>query len=291
MKNKAKRLEAIAAYLFLLPEVLIMLAFVFIPMIYSMSLSFFDWNGFNPEKKFVAFANYLFCFGSREFWNSLKVTFLYTLLYVVLLILLSLIFALLNHSIKKKVGSLYRTLIFAPHAVSLVIAGIVWQFLFSAPKGYINQVVRFLGFGTQAFLGSRNQALGCIIVIALWIAVGYNMIIFVAALKEIPLSYYEAADLDGAGVFKKFWYITLPSLKDTSVFIFIVSTIAGLQVFEPVQVLTSGGPAKATYVIVKYIYDTAFQLYNIGTASAAAFILFVVIMTLTILQLKITKQM
>lgn len=104
------------------------------------------------------------------------------------------------------------------------------------------------------------------------------------------MSLYEAAALDGAGVFQKFWYITLPGLKDTSIFVFVVSTIGALQLFEPVQILTSGGPAKATNVIVKYIYDTAFQLHDMGGASAAAFILFVIIMLLTITQLKITKM-
>ncbi|MCI8726642.1 MAG: sugar ABC transporter permease [Hungatella sp.] len=290
MKNKAKRAETIAAGLFLLPEMAVMLVFVFIPMIYALYLSFIKWNGFQKDRSFVALENYELIFKNHEFWASIKVTFIYMAAYVTLLFLLSLALALLNHSVKSKAGQLYRTLIFTPHAVSLVIAGVIWTFMFSAPKGYINQLIGLFGIKPQAFLGSRSQALGCVIVISLWIAAGYYMIIFTAALKEIPMSLYEAAALDGAGVFQKFWYITLPGLKDTSIFVFVVSTIGALQLFEPVQILTSGGPAKATNVIVKYIYDTAFQLHDMGGASAAAFILFVIIMLLTITQLKITKM-
>lgn len=290
MKNRAKRAEALAAWAFLLPEMALITIFVFLPMLYAFYLSFINWNGFQKDKTFVGLENYALIYESVEFWESLKVTFIYTIVYVILLFVLSLAFALLNHSIKNKASQLYRTLIFAPHAISLVIAGIIWTFMFSAPKGYINQLIGVFGIRPQPFLGSRNQALGSIIVISLWIAVGYYMIIFTAALKDISVSQYEAAELDGANVFQKFGYITLPSLKDTSIFVFIVSTIGALQLFEPVQVITSGGPAKATNVIVKYIYDTAFQLHQMGSASAAAFVLFAIIMILTIAQMKITKM-
>lgn len=290
MKIKAKRAETMAAVGFLLPEMAVMLIFVFIPMLYALYLSFIRWNGFQQDRRFVALENYAITFKNHEFWASIKVTLVYMVFYVGLLFVLSLVLALLNHSVKHKAGQFYRTLIFTPHAVSLVIAGVIWTFMFSAPKGYINQLIGAFGIGPQAFLGSRSQALGCIIVISLWIAVGYYMIIFTAALKEIPLSLYEAAALDGAGVFQKFLFITLPGLRDTSIFVFVVSTIGALQLFEPVQILTSGGPAKATNVIVKYIYDTAFQLHDMGGASSAAFILFVIIMLLTIAQLKITRM-
>ncbi len=289
MKNKAKRKEVIAAYSFLLPEMLVMLVFVFLPMMYALYLSFHNVNTFSATQVFTGLENYRVTFANKEFWDSLRVTFTYSISYVVLLFVCSLLLALLNHSVKNKAGRLYRTLIFAPHAVSLVIAGIIWTFIFSAPKGYMNQLIGLFGMKPQAFLGSRSQALGSITAISLWIAVGYYMIIFAAALKDIPVSQYEAADLDGAGVYKKFWYITMPNLKETSIFVFVVSTIAALQLFEPVQVITSGGPAKATNVIVKYIYDTAFQLHNIGGASAAAFVLFLIIMALTIIQFKITR--
>lgn len=290
MKNRAKRAEALAAWAFLLPEMALITIFVFLPMLYAFYLSFINWNGFQKDKTFVGLENYALIYESVEFWESLKVTFIYTIVYVILLFVLSLAFALLNHSIKNKASQLYRTLIFAPNAISLVIAGIIWTFMFSAPKGYINQLIGVFGIQPQPFLGSRNQALGSIIVMSLWIAVGYYMIIFTAALKDISVSQYEAAELDGANVFQKFGYITLPSLKDTSIFVFIVSTIGALQLFEPVQVITSGGPAKATNVIVKYIYDTAFQLHHMGSASAAAFVLFAIIMILTIAQMKITKM-
>lgn len=290
MKKNNKRYEAVAGYLFLLPEVALMLVFVFVPMVYALYLSFTKWNGFSPEKEWVGFQNYISMLKSSEFWHSLKTTFTYMIFYVVALFVISLALALLNNSVKNKAGRLYRTLIFAPNAVSIVIAGIIWTFMFSSPKGYINQIITMFGGTPQPFLGSQKQALGSLVVISLWIVVGYYMIIFTAALKDIPVSQYEAADIDGAGPLQKFWYITLPSLKDTSIFVFVVSTIAALQMFEPVQVITSGGPAKATNVIVKYIYDTAFQLHNMGGASAAAFILFLIIMVLTILQFKIAKM-
>ncbi len=290
MKNKKKRQEVRTAILFLLPEMLVMVVFVLFPMIYALYLSFTEWNGFNPVKEFVGLRNYVNLFQNEEFWNSFSITFLYTILYVVLLFVVALLFALLNHSIRGKSNQLYRTLIFSPHSVSMVIAGIVWSFILNNQKGYLNQLLQLFGIPRQGFLASRSQALICIVFISLWIAVGYYMIIFVAALKDIPASYYEAAEIDGAGPLQKFAFITLPSLKDTSIFVFVVSTIAALQLFEPIQVVTKGGPAKATYTIVKYIYDTAFQLQDMGGASAAAFILFLVIMLLTIVQFKVTKM-
>lgn len=287
--NRMKRREALAAYLFLAPEVLLLILFVFVPMAYAFGLSFTQWNGFNPVKLFVGLENYKTLLHEAEFWNSVKITAIYAVGYVGLLLVISLAFALLNNAVRGRSNQLYRTFIFAPHAVSIIVAGIIWTFIFNNQKGLANQLLGLIGIPRQMFLASRAQALFCVMVMSLWIACGYYMILFLAALKDIPQAQYEAAGIDGAGTFKKFVYITIPGIKDTTLFVFVVSTIAALQLFEPVQVITKGGPAQSTYVVVKYIYDTAFWLQSMGKASAAAFILFGIILVLTLLQLKLSR--
>ncbi len=282
--------ETAAAYAFLAPELLLLLLFVFVPMIYAFRLSFTDWNGYAQIKNFIGLGNYETLLREAAFWASVRITAVYTVGYVALLVAVSLALALLNNAVLGRAGQFYRSFIFAPHAVSLIVAGIVWAFIFHNQKGLLNQALRAVGLPRQLFLASRSQALYCVMVMSLWISCGYYMILFLAALKDIPRSQYEAASIDGAGAMTKFVYITLPGIKDTSLFVFVVSTIGALQLFEPIQVITHGGPAQSTYVVVKYIYDTAFWLQRMGKASAAAFILFLIILVLTLIQLKLSRM-
>ena len=290
MKNKAKRAETTAAGLFLLPEMAVMLVFVFIPMIYALYLSFIKWNGFQKDRSFVALENYELIFKNHEFWASIKVTFIYMAAYVTLLFLLSLALALLNHSVKSKAGQLYRTLIFTPHAVSLVIAGVIWTFMFSAPKGYINQLIGLFGIKPQAFLGSRSQALGCVIVISLWIAAGYYMIIYLASLQSVSTDILEAADIDGASPFQKFRNITVPMISGAFTINFTLSLINGLKVFDQISVMTDGGPGFTSETLVYLLYKVGFNEGRQGFGTAVGIVLLFLIIVLNTIQQKFLRS-
>jgi len=278
--------EAITAYMMLLPDLLGLFVFSFIAIIYAFHISMHDWNGLT-EMKFIGISNYLSALGKSEFWISLWVTAKFVLMYVPAIFCSSLLLALFVQSIRGKMQQFYRLVYFLPHSISVVIAGLVWAFIYDPQAGYLNSILNMIGFEKQRFLYNPNQALPCIVLVNVWLALGFNMIIFLSALKEIPISYYEVAEIDGANFIHKFIYITLPLIRDTSIFIAIVSTIGAFQSFDVIMVMTGGGPVMSTTVTVLYIYKQAFEISKFGYASSISFLLFFIIMSLTLLQLKL----
>jgi multiple sugar transport system permease protein len=285
-KNRLKRKEALTAYGFVLPNFIGLTIFVFVPMVYAFYVSLHQWNALSP-KVFVGFDNYVQMAKDKEWWHSVYNTFIFTIIYVPLLFGLSLFFAVLIHQLKSRYESLARTLFLLPFAITSVISATIWMFLYDPRNGFINQVLKFFGGHSQQFLGSTNQALISIIVVIIWINLGYNMMIFLASIKEIPTDYYEAARIDGATGWKAFRFITFPLLRGTSIFILVVTTIGSFQVFDQIMVMTKGGPANATEVSVLYIYKQAFEFLNMGYASALAVVLFIIIFVLSLTQLKL----
>ncbi len=281
--------EIITAYGFLLPDLLGLTVFVFLPMIYAFYISLYDWNILG-SKIFVGFENYKMLASDQQWWKSVYRTFLFTLIYVPTLYTLSLFFAVVINRLKQSYQSLARTLFLFPFAITSVISAVVWMFLYDPRNGFINQFLSSIGLPNLQFLGSTDQALISIVVVILWINLGYNMTIFMSAIKEIPKDYHEAAKIDGASNWKAFWHITFPLLKGTSMFILIVTTIASFTVFDQIMVMTKGGPASATEVSVLYIYQEAFEFMNMGYASALAVVLFCIIFLLSLAQLKIFSE-
>jgi multiple sugar transport system permease protein len=196
---------------------------------------------------------------------------------------------MLLNGIKGNIVRFIRTLYLAPFAITSVISAVLWMFLMDSRFGYFNQILNAIGIPSQQFLGSTSQAMGSVITVILWGNLGYNMMIFLAAIKEIPHDYFEAARMDGANRFQMFRYITFPLLREISTFIMIVTTIGSFQVFDQIQVMTKGGPANSTEVSVLYIFKQAFELLNLGYSSALAFVLFVIIFILSIFQLRIYR--
>lgn len=281
------REEMITAYLMIAPDVLGLLVFIFIPIVYAFYISLHDWNGIT-EMTFAGIKNYSNLMKDNSFWQSLWVTIKYALLYVPAVFCVSLLLASLLHGLKGKRQAFFRTAFFMPYAISTVIAGLIWVFVYDPMKGYLNQFLRLFGVSSQAFLGSTTQALPSIAVVGVWLVLGYNMILFLSAIKDIPSSYYEAADIDGANSVHKFFYITLPLLKNTSMFILVMTTINSFQAFDQIKVMTNGGPANATMTTVLYIFRQAFEVNKMGYSSAIAFVLFVMIMLMTLLQMKLS---
>lgn len=287
--SKRKRREYLVAYAFILPDLIGLAVFVVIPIIYAFYISFFEWDFIN-EKVFVGAANYIRMWKDASWWNAMLRTLKLTVLYVPLLFCLSLFFAVLISTVKSKIGSFIKTSFLMPFAITSVIASTLWMFLYNEKRGYLNAVLSSLGFKNQKFLGSNKQALVCVIIVLLWINLGYNMILFLSAIKDIPESYHEAATIDGANRWHIFRYITFPLIRQTSIFILVTTTIASFQVLDLIMVMTKGGPAKATEVGALYIYDRSFNMMEMGYGSALSVFLFLSLLIFSFVQMRVTSE-
>lgn len=281
--SKARKREERAAYLMLLPNIIGLFVFLILPIIGAFYISLHDWNGMTPMK-FIGIDNYLKLFRDQKFFRTLGVTLKYSLIYVIGVFCISLGLAVLLTKLKDKFQSFFRTAFFLPYAVSTVIAALLWSFMYDPMRGYINQIVQLLGGEKHGFLADTNQALVCVVVVAIWLVVGYNAIIFLAGIKDIPSSYIEAARIDGAGGVCIFFRIIMPLLRETIVFVLITTTIGSFQAFDLIKVMTNGGPALSTNTTVYYIFRQAFEVNKMGYASAVSFIMFIIIMILTGIQ-------
>ena len=270
---------------FLTPNLLGFLVFTMIPVGVGIGMSFFKWDGAN-EPMFIGLANFARMFTDSKFQNSLQVTFLYTALTVPVTIVLSLLVAsLLTANIK--LTTLYRSIFFFPYIASIVAVAIVWQFLYHAEMGPINEFLRSIGIAEPPrWTSSKDTALVAVAIMNTWRSVGYYMVLYIAGIVSIPGVYYEAAEVDGANVWQRFWHITLPMLSPTTFFIVIISIINSFQSFTPIYVMTGGGPGTVTQVLVFRIYEEAFVLSNFGYASAMAFVLFLIVLLFTIFQFR-----
>lgn len=287
--SKRKRREYLVAYAFILPDLIGLAVFVVIPIIYAFYISFFEWDFIN-EKVFVGAANYIRMWKDASWWNAMLRTLKLTALYVPSLFCLSLFFAVLISTVKSKIGSFIKTSFLMPFAITSVIASTLWMFLYNEKRGYLNAVLRSLGIENQKFLGSNKQALVCVIIVLLWINLGYNMILFLSAIKDIPESYHEAATIDGANRWHIFRYITFPLIRQTSIFILVTTTIASFQVLDLIMVMTKGGPAKATEVGALYIYDRSFNMMEMGYGSALSVFLFLSLLIFSFVQMRVTSE-
>lgn len=278
----------LVGYGFLLPDVLGLAVFVALPIIGAFYISFHDWTGIGAQR-WSGLANYRQLIHDAAFLQSLKITAIYTVSFVPLLFVISLALALLVNQGLKLTGFL-RSAFFAPFMVSLVVSSVIWSFMLQDPAGAINTIVGWFGIAPQAWLGSTRLALISVIAVTLWQSVGYSMIIFLAGLQDIPGVYYEAARVDGASGWRRFRSITLPLLRPTSVFVLVISFIGAFQLFDPIFVMTQGGPANATTTAVYYIYQQAFQFLQLGYASALSVVLFAIILVFSLVQLRVFRQ-
>lgn len=274
------------AWLSLLPALGFFAVFVGFPMVYAFYLSFHDWNMTAPTPDWVGVENYAALLDDDLFLQSLVQTTLFTLGITACIVVFSLAAALLLDQ-KLRLIRLYRTILYLPAVTSLVAIGIVWVWMFDPQYGLINQLLRALGIEGPVWLADTRVALLSLVITAAWRNVGYFATIFLAGLQGIDTMYYEAARIDGAGAWDCFWRITLPLLRPTILFVVVMSVILSFQVFALVYVMTGGGPAGSTSVIVFYLYQQAFTYFRMGYASAVGYVLFVIIFVLTLLQFKL----
>lgn len=287
--SKYRKGDLPSAILFLSPTLVIFSTFILFPVFFSFYLSFQKWNMFSGEATYVGLDNYIRMFESAEFWIVLKNTAIYTLGTIPLNMALSLAIAYVLN--KKLAGKKFlRTAFFAPVIISPVAAAVIWRWMYDPNFGLVNYFIGFFGFDAVNWLNEPTAAMFALIIMGVWKTFGINMVMFSAGLQGIPDSYYEAAELDGAGKFAKFWHITIPMLAPTTFFIMIMSMISSFQVFDLVYVLTSGGPLGSTKVLVFYVYEYAFKFFEMGYASAISYFLFALLFVLTMVQIRYMKS-
>ncbi|TAK22833.1 MAG: sugar ABC transporter permease [Chloroflexota bacterium] len=245
---------------------------------------------FSPTREFVGLNNYLSVLASGEFWLSMNNTLYYAVGVVGLELTAALALALLLNRPLRGL-SLYRTAFFAPVVTSTVAVSIVWLWLFDPQTGLFNYILSLLGLPESGWLTDPTMAMPAIILMSTWHQAGYYMVIYLAGLQAIPREFYDAAKVDGAGRWTLFRHITWPLLTPTTLFVLIIGMIGALQAFDAFYVMTQGGPLKATQTMVFYLYQVGFKFYEIGAASAMAYLLFVVIFTLTIIQWKVVGRL
>lgn len=284
-----QRRETLTAALFIAPDFIGLIVFVLLPIVFAIYVSFFDWNLISPMK-FVGLANYQRLVSDSEWWMSLLRTLQFALIYVPALFIVSLALAVAFTKLAGRASAVLRSAYLLPFAVTSVIASTLWMFLYQEKTGYLNAFLNLLGIPDQQYIGSPNQAMVSIVVVVLWINLGYTSLLFFSAIKEVPVSITEAARLDGAGGWQTFWRITLPLIRPTVIFVIVTSTIAAFQILDIILVMTKGGPADATQVGVLYIYQRSFQRLEMGYGSALSVVMFVILLVISLAQLRISRR-
>ncbi len=281
--------EARSAYLFLIPSMAILAVFVFWPIVQSFRLSFFHWTFGGAAQEWAGLDNYTRLLGDSRVWNAFRNTLYYTAVSVPIGVVLSLLLALaLNQKLPGR--GLLRAAFFLPVIGSFAIIAIVWSFLFDPDIGLLAYWLKVLGVPVTGWLRDPDWAMPVVILVSIWKNIGFNMVIFLAGLQGIPASLYEAAKVDGATAWQRFWKITLPLLRPTGLFVLVNSIIGAFQVFDPVYVLTpGGGPLHSTETVVSYIYHQGIELIDISYGATIGVILFVFVLVLTLFQLRILR--
>ena len=278
----------VVPYLYILPNMILFLTFMIIPIFMSFYYSTVKWNGLG-DPKFIGLENYLYIFTDDVFIKSMFNTVYYSAVTVPILMVLSRLFAvLLNNKIPLR--GLIRSSIYAPAVVSTVVVGTVFIWIFQDQLGLINYIITLLGGQGINWQNDTRFAMVMIIVATIWQKTGYNMVIYLAGLQGIPTELMEAATIDGATTWQKFRYVTLPLLKNTHMFVIITSLINSFRSFDLIYTMTQGGPLNATKTIVMYVYEQAFQKNYYGRAAAAGVVLFVLMVAFTVVQMKAKKE-
>jgi multiple sugar transport system permease protein len=276
------------AFVFIAPQFLGLLVFALFPLAFAFVLSFMQWDGLGT-RSWVGFDNFGEQFTSIEFQKALVNTLWFTVLTVPTGLILALLVAMGLNRIRG--SAFYRAIYFAPVVTSSVAVAVVWQYLLNGPFGILNAGLRAIGIADPPnWLVDTRFVLPAIALVTVWWTLGLNVVIFLAGLQNIPRSVQEAAMVDGAGPLRVFWNVTLPLLSPTVFFSLIIAVISSLQTFDQVFVLTNGGPLDASRTVVFHIYDLAFRDFTFGTSSAAAVILFAIILGVTLVQFGAQKR-
>lgn len=291
LRNAGKRLKSTgkqmrknyAAYLFLLPKLILFTLFIAVPVVWAFILSFQEYRIMDKDI-FVGLDNYKQVFQSEGFRKALLNTTIYTVITVPFNVITALIAASLIHSLGKFAQSFFRAAFYLPTVTSMVIIAMVWRWMYNYEFGLFNHVIGWFGFEPINWLGQTNSALAAIIIMQMLIPFGVGIILYLASMSSISDSLYEAATIDGANAFQKWIRITIPMLKPSTVYLALLSTIGSFQVFTQIILMTGGGPGYATETLVHLIYKTGFRDFEFGLAAAQSVVLFFIILIVSVLQ-------
>lgn len=290
MNINKKQSQNFTLILFVLPAFIFFAAFKLIPAVLGLWFSFTNWNGINPTYKIIGLQNFAEIFTSdSDFWKAMLFTLKYVGVAIVALNVCALVLAVLIESARKG-RSFFRTIFYMPNMISMIIGGYMWNFIFTQVLYYIadNTGLEFLN---KSWLGDPKYSFTAIVIVAVWGGAGYLMVIYIAAIQSVPTALIEAAVVDGASAFRRFISITLPMIKQAFTICLFVTLNSAFQVFDVVFSLTGGGPGRLTQVVAINIYEEAFGRSNrLGYATAKSTILFLVIMLITLIQLRVMKK-
>lgn len=280
-----------SAYLFLAPGFIIFSVFTVGALIFAFWLTFREWSAIQPETPFVGLENYRRMLDDEDFRRSIINTFYFTGASVPLTMAFGLLLAmLLNQPIVLR--GLFRTMYYLPVVTPFVVSAILWKWLYNGDFGLFNYyLLKFNIIDDQLrWLSDQNLAMPAVIMMSVWGGVGFSMVVYLAGLQAIPAELYEAAEIDGAGIFARFWHVTLPLLSPTTMFLLVIGIIGSFQIFTQIFVMTQGGPVNRTTTMVYFIYEAAFKFREMGYASTLAFVLFLMLLGVTGLQLRLFRK-
>jgi multiple sugar transport system permease protein len=295
-KQTARRLqlrlstrEALAAYLFLSPFIIFFLIFVVRAVVSAVGMSFYDWQILRQTRPYVGLGNYQEIFGDYVWWIAVKNTVIFMILTVAGTTILSLSAAVAVTRPIRGAG-FFRVVLYMPTLLSVGVVGLIWVWLLSTQYGIINYGLSFVGIQPINWLGDENLVMPALSLTTIWWGFGFPMLIFIAGLQGIPEQLYEAARIDGANGRQLFMYITLPLLRPTILFVTVTGVIAHFQVFGQPFIITTGGPGRASYTVIYYLYEMAWRAFRMGYGSAVAVTLALIIAIFTIIQFRVLGQ-
>ena len=274
---------------FITPNFIGFFVLILIPVLFTFWLCFNKWDGYTPME-FVALDNFKYIFTHKIFQEAVVKTLIFTACSVVIALLLALGLAVLINQKLAGIG-IFRTAIFFPYVASVVAVAAVWQMLFQKDMGLINEMLRFFGVtDVPGWFATTKWALPGVIIVNIWKNMGYYMIIYLAALQDVPTSLVEAGMIDGASAWQRFWKIKWPLLGNATFFVVMMLTINSFKSFDLIYALTEGGPGTATTLLSQYIYNQSFVSWDYGRASAAAMVLFAIVAVITLIQFRLEKK-
>ncbi|MEW1691133.1 carbohydrate ABC transporter permease [Streptomyces sp. NPDC091265] len=289
-RSPGSRRTGRSGFLFVLPFLVLFALFLVLPLIWGLWMSFTDSSlTGHGGGTFVGMANYADALADSQMWSSLGNTAVFTLLSSVPLVLVALVMALLVHT--GLPGQwLWRLAFFAPYLLPVAVVWQVWLMLFQPDLGLFNSMLRGIGLDGIGWLVEEKYAMWAVVLVTVWWTVGFNFLLYLAALQAVPDHLHEAAAIDGAGAWRRLWSITLPQLRRTTGLIAVLQVLASLKVFDQIYLLTRGGPNGSTRPVLEYIYDTGFTGYRLGYASAISYVFFAILIVLSIGQLRLFSR-
>jgi multiple sugar transport system permease protein len=276
---------------FVLPFLVVYAAFVLWPLLYGLGLSFFDTSLVRAESRFVGLDNYILLFSDPEVWRTLGVTILFTITSTIPLVLVALVMALLVQT-GVRGQWFWRFAYFAPFLLPVATVALIWEWLFSGDFGLFNGILTGVGLSEVGWLTDQEIGLWSVVILTVWWTVGFNFLLYLAALQAIPAQLYEAAEIDGAGGWRRLFSITLPLLNRTTGLVVVLQVLASLKLFDQAYILydASGGPGGVATPILQYVYETGFTDYRLGYASAISYMFFVLIILIALVQARLSRR-